>query len=655
VKKEELKMNRKKVLCCGLFSLLVVLLFGYGAAGQQPFNGLPANVEIVPDEIIVKFKPGVGEEAIERVNRIHGTGFLYRSPFADFMRLQIPAGKKVEEMVEAFQKEPNVEYAVPNSIAHAHFSPNDPLYSYQWHLDNPVHGGIHMEAAWDIEGGGNSGVIVAVVDTGVAYEESGRKYSMAPDLAYTKFVAGWDFVNNDAHPNDDNSHGTHVTGTIAQSTNNGIGVAGVAFNCSIMPVKVLNKNGSGTLQQVVDGIHYAVAHGADVINMSLGWPAGYDPGQPLKDALNDAYYAGVTVVCSSGNDGANTVSYPAAYATTIAVGATRYDETRASYSNYGDALDLTAPGGDLDVDQNGDGYGDGVLQNTFNPITRNTRDFGYWFFDGTSMAAPHVSGVAALVISHGIATTPDEVRDCLQSTAEDKGVAGWDEEYGWGIVDAYAALNYVPFNYPPVAVDDSYSVLMNNTLVVEAPGVLGNDSDANGDTLTSVLQSGPTNGELTLNANGSFTYTPDQDFVGTDTFEYTANDGTTNSDPATVTITVTEPALNVLHVGVISMELSRRSAGRKNTFTKALATVTIVDADSTPVEGATVYGHWSGATQDADSGVTDASGQTTLASDEVKNARRGTTFMFTVDNVTKDGWTYDPSANSETSNSINVP
>jgi len=349
-------------------------------------------------------------------------------------------------MVEKYNRNPNVEYAVVNSIAHAFVSPNDPLYELQWHLDdssspNPVGGtnggGINIEPAWDISDG--TGVIVAVLDSGVAYEDYGTKYKLAPDLENTHFVAGWDFVNNDAHPNDDNSHGTHVAGTIAQSTDNGIGVAGVAYNCTIMPVKVLNKRGSGTLDQLVDGIYFATNNSADVISMSLGWPPGYDPGKPLKDALDYAYNNGVTIVSASGNDYASQVSYPAAHDKCIAVGATKYDETRAGYSNYGPALDIMAPGGDS-VDQNGDGYYDGVLQNTFNPNTKNPRDFGYWFFTGTSMATPHVSGVAALLISAGVASTPDQVREALQSTAEDKGSESWDSEYGWGIVDAHAAL-----------------------------------------------------------------------------------------------------------------------------------------------------------------------------------------------------------------------
>jgi subtilisin family serine protease len=245
-------------------------------------------------------------------------------------------------------------------------------------------------------------------------------------------------------------------------------VAGVAFECSIMPVKVLDANGGGTLQEVVDGIYYAVDHSADVINMSLSWSSGYDPGQPLKYALEYAYDNGVTVVCSSGNEGAGTVNYPAAYWTTIAVGATRYDETRSDYSNYGSALDLMAPGGDLSVDQNGDGYGDGILQNTFSPLTKNPRSFSYWFFDGTSMAAPHVSGVAALLIANGT-VGPDDIRYALKSTAEDKGAAGWDSQYGWGIVDAYAALNAPPNEDRKFTLSDSQLMAFDDTYVTPRP------------------------------------------------------------------------------------------------------------------------------------------------------------------------------------------
>ena len=365
----------------------------------------------------------------------------FRDDIRPFRVIKVPEGK-VGEKVREYLSRRDVVFAEPNYIAYALMVPNDPYYDYQWHLDNAVYGGIQAEEAWDVSTG--SGVKVAILDTGIAYEDYReswwRRYYRAPDLANTCFVAGHDFVNNDSHANDDNSHGTHVAGTVAQSTNNGTGVAGVAFDSCLMPVKVLDKNGSGTYAQVADGIYWAVDHGADIINLSLG---GSSPAQTLEDAVAYAYNHGVTVVAAAGNNGSSSIDYPAAYNDyVIAVGATRYDETLAYYSSYGLSLDLVAPGGDLNIDQNSDGYDDGVLQNTFNPNTKRTNDFGYWFFQGTSMASPHVSGAAALLISNGTASNPDEVRTILQEAAKDLGTPGWDETFGWGLINAYQALQW---------------------------------------------------------------------------------------------------------------------------------------------------------------------------------------------------------------------
>ncbi len=421
------KMKKIKIglIVLGLLTI-AGLIIGIVALARTPFEvndsgtGKNNRADFIQDEIIVKLK---GDKEPFRV-------------------LKVPAGK-VKEKVKEYSKKTDVIYAEPNYIAYAQMVPNDPYYINQWHMDNSVHGGIQTEEAWDVSTG--SGVIIAIVDTGIAYEnyrQGWRRYYQAPDLADTCFVSGYDFVNNDTRPNDDNSHGTHVAGTVAQSTNNGTGVAGVAFNSCLMPLKVLDKNGSGTYADVADGIYFAVDNGAKVINLSLG---GSSPSTALEEAVAYAYNKGVTVIAACGNDGSSSCLYPAAYDDyVIAVGATRYDETLAYYSNYGPSLDLVAPGGDLNVDQNGDGYGDGVLQNTFNPNTKNTSDFGYWFFQGTSMATPHISGVAALLIAKGNATTPADIRTALQTTAEDKGETGWDPTYGWGLVNAYAALGWTP-------------------------------------------------------------------------------------------------------------------------------------------------------------------------------------------------------------------
>ena len=453
----------KKNLSSLLTVFLLLCLAETGFAGPAISASRLADAERpgwVPNEIIVKFKKHLPTDRINEINRRQGTSILYSSPFAGFKTILVPPTKTPKQLVEFYNREPDVEYAELNYYAYAHFeAPNDPYYYYQWHFDdtykwigiisdpsrelvdgtNPYGGynggGINLEPAWDITTG-DPNVIIAVLDTGIAYETY-KNFVQAPDLASTRFVPGYDFVNNDEHPNDDDGHGTHVTGTIAQSTNDGLGVAGIAYNCSIMPVKVLSRRGEAPYTTIADGVYFAADNGAHVINLSLGGP--YD-SITLRDAIAYAYNKGVTIICSAGNGGAGgPINYPAAYDEyCIAVGATRYDQTRAYYSTTGSYLDLTAPGGDINVDQNGDGYVDGILQQTFGATPK---ELGYWFYEGTSMAAPHVTAAAALLISTGV-TGPDNIREALENTAEDLGIPGKDVEYGWGLIDAYAALNY---------------------------------------------------------------------------------------------------------------------------------------------------------------------------------------------------------------------
>lgn len=397
----------------------------------QGHEGLPL---YCPGEIIVKFDPDMPQVRRDEIVRQHACSLIQSCGPGDLHLVRIAEGADSPTMAAVFEQHEEVEYAELNYYAAAAFVPDDRLYPLQWNLDNDLTGGIRMQKAWDIERG-DPNVIVAVVDTGAAYETY-DVYRQAPDLADTRFVPGYDFVNDDDHPNDDQGHGTHVTGTIAQSTNNGIGVAGVAFGCSIMPVKVLDGDGVGDHFTIARGILFAVEHGARIINMSLGSSTS---SRTLRNAVAGAHARGVTVVCAGGNDflQGNRPSYPAAedpYC--LAVGAVRFDLQRAPYSNTGAYLDLVAPGGDLQVDQNNDGYADGILQQTFDGAPG---DFAYWFFQGTSMATPHVSGVAALLASRGV-IRPDKIRQAMELTARDLGPSGWDAEYGWGMVDAAAAL-----------------------------------------------------------------------------------------------------------------------------------------------------------------------------------------------------------------------
>jgi serine protease len=303
--------------------------------------------------------------------------------------------------------------------------PDDPCFVYQWHMRQ-----IGLPGAWKL--GQGKGVIVAVIDTGV---------SRVPDLAGTEFVPGYNFVANNTDASDDHGHGTHVAGTIAQATHNNLGTVGVAFGAKIMPLKVLSASGSGSMGAIAQAIRWAADHGAKVINMSLGGPF---PVGTIRSAVKYARDKGVVVVCAAGNDGRGRVSYPAKYAESFAVAATQFDETTTFYSNWGKDIDISAPGGNVRVDQNGDGKPDGVLQNTVVPGDIGRTD--YLWFMGTSMASPHVAGVAALLVGAGV-NTPEAVERLMRETARrPKGVKDSaadgriDDHFGAGIVDAAAAL-----------------------------------------------------------------------------------------------------------------------------------------------------------------------------------------------------------------------
>ncbi len=391
------------------------------------------------DEIVIKFRNKADMLYAENVV-LAKYGKMQTMHHGTMLRLKVNKDD-MQNILKELENNPLVEYAEPNYIAKAFMVPNDPYYSYQWNFHGTDEGGIDMEPTWDIATG--DGVVIAEIDTGIR---------VGTDLQNTKFVQGYDFVNDDNDPTDDNGHGTHVAGTLAQSTNNDEGVAGIAFNAYLMPVKVLDANGYGTYADIVDGIYYAVDHGANIISMSLGGSSGSDA---LRDAVAYAYNHGVTVIAAAGNDGQEGISYPAAYDDyVIAVGATQYDKTRAPYSNYGASLDVVAPGGNTDVDQNGDGYGDGILQQTFQKSWWGSIEWGYYFYQGTSMATPHVSAVAALLYSLGV-HSPDEIRNILETTAIDLGSPGWDEYYGYGLINAYAAVQAAQGNggenQPPVA------------------------------------------------------------------------------------------------------------------------------------------------------------------------------------------------------------
>lgn len=404
----------------------------------------------IEGEIIVWFHEHITDSQIRTMNASYEVLVRERSIVTpNRMIIEVPAGKE-HEYIDIYNALSEVRVAALNRIVEATWTPNDTYYNLQWHFNKP--GFIYLEDAWDIEQGGNSSVIIAILDTGVAYENysvpageqsevTGSTYTQAPDLAGTSFISPYDFIHYDLHPNDQNGHGTHVCGTIAQTTNNALGIAGMAFNCTIMPIQVLNYNGSGYSSTIADGIDWARVNGADVINMSL---RATSPIPAVEAAIEDAYAAGIVTVAATGNDSNSSIGYPARYLEVIAVGSVQWDGTRAPYSNYGSGMELTAPGGNTLLDQNGDGYADGVLQQTYAQCNDGTyladvTSFSYWFFQGTSMACPHVSGLVGLMISNGCSGV-SSIRTILHNSATDLGAAGYDTEYGYGLINCYQSV-----------------------------------------------------------------------------------------------------------------------------------------------------------------------------------------------------------------------
>jgi len=400
-----------------------------------------------PGRVIVKLADGGTEQSLRALSvRANGRS-VTRPAYGDFVVLHLDPAADVVKAAAELALTPGVVYAEPDPILYPTYVPNDPLYSYQWNLQK-----IGMERTWDINQGADSSVVVAVIDGGVAYLDKGV-FRQAPDLAGTSFVAPHDFIWDDNEPTDLDGHGTHVTGTIAQRTGNALGVAGVAFNVSIMPVKVvsgvwdvvLGAPNQGTDALLAEAIRYAADNGAQVINMSLG---AEGESTPIHDAIEYALSKGVFMAAAAGNSGdeGNTPIYPAAYALEfdglVAVAALDYNLARSFYSNSNPYVEIAAPGGDTRVDLNNDSFADGILQQTINQDLAEIgvfNEFRYEFFQGTSMASPHVAGLAALLVKQGV-KDPRGIEKIIEHFATDIGPAGRDNDTGFGVINPSAAI-----------------------------------------------------------------------------------------------------------------------------------------------------------------------------------------------------------------------
>lgn len=405
-------------------------VFCLGAAFPLASLGNASTLDPTATQLIVRLKERQLTAAeLDRFSQaLAGTERLFalRGSPRTFVVDAETSGRRRRIMSE-LAKNPAVDVVQPNRRYRAAFAPNDPVYAKQWSFAK-----VRVPEAWDLDVtaplyGGDPSIIVAVLDSG---------FSAGPDFSTLRLATGHDYVNNDTDPKDDNGHGTHVTATLGENTNNGIAAAGIAFESTIMPLKVLGADGQGSTVAITQGINYARENGAKVINLSLG---GSDDDPIMHQAIINAKNAGIVVVAAAGNEGTTALSYPAKYSEVIAVGAIRVDETKAAYSNSGEGIDLVAPGGDLSVDQNGDGDPDGVLQQTC--TTGACSAFDNYLYVGTSQAAPHVGAAAALMLAAGADAT--QVQSVLQSTARDLGETGYDTTYGYGLLDIAAAITQV--------------------------------------------------------------------------------------------------------------------------------------------------------------------------------------------------------------------
>ncbi len=344
----------------------------------------------------------------------------------------VPKGRELA-VIRALSEDPRVLYAEPNYIIHASGIPDDPSYTSQWAYTK-----IQAPAAWDIVTGATS-VTIAIIDTGI---DEGH-----PDLA-SKIVPGYDFIDNDSNPHDLNGHGTHVAGIAAAVTNNNVGVAGMSWGAKIMPLRVLDAAGNGDTAGVAAGIGWAEIMGAQIINLSLGGTSG---SQTLLNAVTSAHDAGLLVIAAMGNLNSAAPEYPAAYANVMAVSATDQADNRAPYSNYGAHNDIAAPGGAMYMCHSSSGIYSTLPTYAVYLNTTPTCNYyqGYDFLQGTSQATPFVSGLAALLWSMDPTLTPDQVEQIIENTAVDLGTPGWDQTFGWGRINALAAVESLLVLSPP--------------------------------------------------------------------------------------------------------------------------------------------------------------------------------------------------------------
>lgn len=367
----------------------------------QPFA---ANAAADRVQLLVKPKAAVNEHALNAVLASNGAAESGAVEALGVRVISVPT-QAAPKLLDALQRHNDVEYAEPDFTAEALGTANDPLFTQgsEWHLSK-----IQAPAAWDLTTGSAS-VVIAVVDTGVRASH--------PDLAGKVLTGGYDYVAGDNDPTDENGHGTAVAGTVSPASDNALGVAGVTWANPILPVRVLDANGSGSYSSIANGITYSADHGAKIINLSLG---GTSSSRTLQSAVDYAWKKQCVIIAAAGNNGNNIAFYPAACNNVVSVSATDSADAHPGWSNYGSYVDVSAPGLDICTLYGADQY-------------------AWW--SGTSFSCPVTSGVVALMASANDRLTNVQLVDLLIKNSDDIGAAGYDVYFGNGRVNAFRAVS----------------------------------------------------------------------------------------------------------------------------------------------------------------------------------------------------------------------
>lgn len=421
--KIEFRIHQASLALLLIAGVMLSVVWSVAAAQTpEPVRMTGSSGEFEPGQLLVKFQAGVSaasaESTLRRFEAEH-TETLYGS---EVQLWRVPVGDEVQ-IGEQLSLDPSIEYAEPNYRVYALDTvPNDPSFDKQW-----AHTVMRSPAAWDLTTGATT-ITIAILDTGI---DGGH-----PDLK-SRIVGGYDAVDGDSDPRDLNGHGTHVAGIVAAVTNNGVGVAGMDWKARILPIRVLEEDGDGYVDDVVEGVNWAVDIGAKVLNLSLGT---YEDNETLRNAIASANSRGVLVVAAMGNDDTSAPIYPAAYVQVLAVAATGPNDAKAPYSNSGNHCDVAAPGGAMSYLHDPAGIYSTMPTYHVWMTTQEGYYRSYDYVQGTSEAAPYVAGLASLIWAQDPALSAAQVQNTIKATAQDLGAVGWDPVYGYGRVDALAAL-----------------------------------------------------------------------------------------------------------------------------------------------------------------------------------------------------------------------